>query len=225
MDLSSPDSLRIVDYLLTTTRSVRRRLDFSRPVEREVIERCLEIAIQAPTASNSQNWHFVVVTDPAGRKAIADLYRKSFAAYIAKSAIGVFREAFKIKRAAQRDLGQMARIGKSSKYLADHLHEAPVFVIPCFEGRAEGLPPANLAAHYGSVLPAAWSFMLALRARGLGAAWTTLHLVFEKEVAAILGIPGNVTQVALLPVAYFKGEDFHPAKRLPASGFTHWDAW
>jgi nitroreductase len=225
MDLSSPENLQVIDHLLTTTRSVRRRLDFSRPIEREVIERCLEIAMQAPTASNSQNWHFLVVSDASKRAAIAGLYRKSFAAYIARSAVGAVKSAVGRQARPRPDIGQTARVGRSAAYLAQHLHEVPVFIIPCFEGRVEGEAVASQAARYGSILPASWSLMLALRARGLGAAWTTLHLVYEQEAAAILDIPGDITQVALLPVAYYQGEDFSPAKRLPAAEFTHWDAW
>jgi nitroreductase len=225
MNLSTPDNLSIVDHLLTTTRSVRRRLDFARPVESEVIERCLEIAMQAPTASNSQNWHFLVIRDSVKRAAIAGWYRKSYSVYIGKSVLTILGPSQGGKRLPHAGLGQMARVARSSTYLAQHLHEVPVFIIPCFEGRAEHEPLSTQAARYGSILPAAWSLMLALRARGLGAAWTTLHLNYEKEVAQILGIPENITQVALLPVAYFKGEDFKSAKRLPASDFIHWEGW
>ena len=225
MNLSLPENLQVVDALLTTTRSVRRRLDFSRLVESEVIERCLEIAMQAPTASNSQDWHFVVVTEAAQKAAIAEHYRKAFRAYIAGSALGAVKAAVARPSRPRPDAGQTARVARSANYLAQHLQEAPAFIIPCFEGRVEHESVAVQAARYGSVLPAAWSLMLALRARGIGASWTTLHLVYEKEVAAILNIPANITQVALLPVAYYKGEDFHPARRLPAVEFTHWDSW
>jgi nitroreductase len=225
MDLSSPENLQVIDHLLTTTRSVRRRLDFARPVGREVIEGCLEIAMQAPTASNSQNWHFVIVTEAARKAAIAELYRKAYRAYMGKAALGAVKAAVSREARPRPDAGQMARVAGSSNYLAQHLQEAPVFIIPCFWGRVENKPVADQAARYGSVLPATWSLMLALRARGLGAAWTSLHLVYEKEVAAILGIPDSVTQVALLPVAYYKGEDFHPAQRLAAENFVHWEEW
>jgi len=209
--------LATIDHLLTTTRSVRKRLDFSRPVERSVIERCIEIALQAPTGSNMQGWHFVVVTDPAKRRGLADIYRKGWQFYV-----NLPREAMPAEdpRAAQ-----LPRIVDSAQYLTDHLHEAPVMVIPCIEGRFETQGAFAQASMYGSVLPAVWSFMLAARSRGLGSAWTTIHLMHEQEAAALLGIPESVTQAALLPVAYFKGEDFKPAKRLPASRVTHWDAW
>ena len=211
-------NLTTVDKLLTTTRSVRKRLDFTRPVEREIIEECLEIAIQAPTGSNLQGWHFVVVTDAEKRAQIAGYYHRAWEAYIARRGGGQ-TPAFK------PDLRQLLRVIKSAKYLAEHLHEVPVFVIPCIEGRAENADVAMQASLYGSILPATWSLMLALRARGLGSAWTTFHLMYEREVAEILDIPDTITQAALLPVAYYTGDDFRPAKRRPASDLTHWDSW
>jgi nitroreductase len=210
--------LAVVDHLLTTTRSVRKRLDFSRPVEPEVLERCLEIAMQAPTGSNLQTWQFVVVTDAEKRKGLAELYRKAFEGYRAMNLGADF--AADDPRTQQRE-----RVVDSASYLADHLHEAPVFVIPCIEGRFEQGGVIAQASQYGSILPAVWSLMLALRARGIGSAWTTLHLFFEADAAKILGIPDTVTQTALLPVAYFTGKDFKPAKRLPAKQHLHWNAW
>jgi nitroreductase len=213
MDLSA------CDQLLTTTRSVRKRLDLARPVPRDVIERCLEIALQAPTGSNAQGWHFYVVTDLEKKKGLAELYRKAFELYANNPA---FRPEYVAgdPRAAQRP-----RVEESARTLADHLHEVPVLVLPCAEGRFESAGVLAQASIYGSILPAAWSFMLALRARGLGAAWTTLHLMYEKDAARILGIPDHVTQTALLPVAYTKGSDFRVAKRLPLARVLHWDRW
>jgi nitroreductase len=209
--------LATVDHLLTTTRSVRKRLDLNRPVEPEVIAECLEIAIQAPTGSNAQGWHFVVITDAEKRAQVGELYRQSFAIYAkARGSASGTPKASK---------EQMARVADSADYLAERMGQVPVLVIPCYEGRTENAPAMGMAGFYGSILPAAWSFMLALRARGLGSAWTTLHLRYEKEVAAILGIPDNVTQVALLPVAYFTGDDFKPAERIPAKEVTYWDGW
>ena len=211
--------LAAADHLLSTTRSVRKRLDFKRPVDRAVITRCLEIATQAPTGSNAQGWHFVVVTDAAKRKAIADLYRNAFEGYRNFNA-----EAPQLKEGDPRR-EQTLRIVDSADYLAQHLHEAPVFIIPCIEGRVETAGVLAQASVYGSILPAVWSLMIALRARGLGSAWTTLHLMFEKDAAAILGIPDHITQTALLPVAYFTGTDFKPAKRLPLEKVVHWESW
>jgi len=211
MDLAS------TDHLLTSTRSVRKRLDFSRPVPRDVIEKCLEIALQAPTGSNSQTWHFVVVTDAAKRAALADLYRQGWSVYT------------QLPRpelpADDPRAHQLPRVVESAQYLTDHLHEAPVMVVPCIEGRVESLPQFAQASVYGSILPAVWSLMLALRSRGLGSAWTTIHLMHEKEAAAILGIPDTWTQAALLPIAYFTGTDFKPARRLPLASVVSWNRW
>lgn len=220
MNLATPESLTIVDHLLTTTRSVRKRLDFERPVDLAIIEQCIEIAIQAPSGSNRQPWHFVIVTDAAKRLAIADLYRKAFTNYLRGRDQGP-----PDSRTHAPSASAMRRVTSSAIYLNQHLHEAPVFVIPCIEGRVENEPQFAQASQYGSILPATWSLMLALRARGLGAAWTTLHLPYEKEAAQILGIPDHITQAALLPVAYFKGEDFQVAERIPAREVTHWDGW
>lgn len=207
------------DHLLATTRSVRKRLDFSRPVEPAVILQCIEIALQAPTGSNAQGWSFVVVTDAAKRKTIGDLYRKGFELYAANPDLRPSYEASDLRAT------QLPRVIDSATYLAQHMHEAPVMVIPCIEGRVENAGVVMQASLYGSILPAAWSFMLALRTRGLGTAWTTLHLMFEQDVAKLLGIPDTVTQTALFPVAYYTGSDFKPARRLPSSQLVHWDAW
>jgi nitroreductase len=208
------------DVLLTTTRSVRKRLDLRRPVDPAVIERCIEIALQAPTGSNMQGWHFVVVTDAAKRAGLARLYKRAFELYTSGQVPGRAALPADDPRAAQ-----LPRILDSATYLAEHLHEVPVHVIPCIDGRVEEAGPLAQASVYGSILPAAWSFMLAARARGLGSAWTTLHIMFEKEAADILGIPATVTQAALLPVAHYTGGEFKPAKRLPARDQTHWNAW
>ncbi len=204
--------LTTVDHLLTTTRSVRKRLDMTRPVEPEVIERCLEIAIQAPSGSDRQGWHFVIITDPELKFGIAELYRKSYARYAASG--------------SQSGPGApRPQLRSSSNYLAEHFHEAPALVLFCYEGRPEQPGPAAQAGLYGSILPAAWSFMLALRARGIGAAWTTLHLRYEQEAATLLGLPPNLTQAVLLPIAYYTGDDFKPAARQPLAERMHWNGW
>lgn len=213
--------LTTVDHLLSTTRSVRKRLDFSRPVETSIITQCIDLALQAPTGGNSQGWSFVVVTDAAKRKAVAEIYKKAFKLYSSDPAMRARYDADANDLRAQ----QMDRVLSSADFLADHMHEAPVLVIACIDGRIEKASPVEQAGVYGSILPAAWSFMLALRSRGLGTAWTTLHIMYEQEVAKILGIPATVTQAALFPVAYFTGDDFKPAKRLPTAEFVHWDSW
>lgn len=211
--------LAVADELLTTTRSVRKRLDLKRPVEPAVLERCIEIALQAPTGSNTQGWSFVVVTDPKKRAALGEMYRRGFEAYAANPDLRP-----QIPEDDPR-FGQMPRIIDSASYLAEHLHEVPVHVIPCVQGRVEHAGVVAQASIYGSILPAVWSLMLALRARGLGSAWTTLHLIFEEEASRLLGIPSDVTQTALLPVAYYTGDGFKPARRLPARDRTYWDSW
>jgi len=208
------------DLLLTTTRSVRKRLDLRRPVEPAVIERCIEIALQAPTGSNSQGWQFVVVTDAEKRAGLAALYRRAFTLYTSGQVPGRAELPPDDPRARQ-----LPRILDSATYLAEHLHEVPVHVVACVEGRVESAGTLAQASVYGSILPAVWSFMLALRPRGVGSAWTTLHIMFEQEAATLLGIPPTVTQAALLPVAYYTGAEFKPAKRLPARDQTHWNAW
>ena len=214
-------NLETVDHLLTTTRSVRKRLDFSRPVEPEIIERCLEIALQAPSSSNSQRWQFIVITDPEKRAKIAELYRTSYL-----SNIGPPNTNSPVEPAAGGpSAAQIQRVRASSFYLAEHMHEVPVLILGCIQGRPDDPRPVRQASLYGSILPAAWSLMLALRARGLGSAWTTLHLHYEQEIADLLGIPADVSQAVLLPVAYFTGDDFKPARRVPATERTHWDGW
>ena len=217
--LSSVTMLELTpDELLTTTRSVRKRLDLERPVEREVIEECLEVALQAPTGSNMQHWHWVVVTDPEKKAALAEMYRRSFEPYAA----GPGRQYAEGDPRAEH----APAVKSSAQYLSDHFHEVPAMVIPCAEGRIDGADSWIQAGYWGSLLPAVWSFMLALRARGLGSAWTTLHLPSEKEAAELLGIPyDRITQGGLFPVAYTKGTDFKKASRLPLSEVLHWNEW
>jgi nitroreductase len=203
------------DRLLTTTRAVRLRLDLRRPVEPAVVLDCLRVAAQAPSGGNGQRWRWVLVRDPDKRSAIADLYAASFAAYIAPR-----------RAALQPDDHAGRRMIESAQHLADHMAELPLLAIACVLDR---VPPdatsEELAGFYGGVLPAVWSFQLALRSRGLGSALTTLHLTYEREIADVLGIPDTVTQVALLPVAYSTGDEFRPAPRRPVEEITYWDTW
>jgi nitroreductase len=206
--------------VLTTTRSVRKRIDFDRPVPRELLLECLEVALQAPTGSNSQGWQFVVVTEADKKQVIGELYKKSWYAYAAGGG----------QRYAKEDLRreQLPRVASSAQYLADRMHEVPVMVIPCIEGRLDrpGASNMDLAGLYGSILPAAWSFMLAARVRGVVGSWTTLHLRYEREVADLLGIPyDRYTQAALLALGYSTGGEFKPAQRLPLDGIVHWEKW
>jgi nitroreductase len=202
------------EHVLSTTRSVRKRLDLDRDLPDEPVMDCLRIAQQAPTASNSQGWHFVLVRDPAKRGRLASIFRQAQADHLAEM------PAF-----APPSDPQTARVYESAAHLADVMHRVPLLVLPCIEGRPEELAHTYAAALYGSIYPAVWSFMLALRARGIGSSWTSIHLRREREAAELLGIPDGVTQVALLPVAYFTGDDFRPAARPPVETITHVDGW
>ena len=208
------------DEVLSTTRAVRKRLDLDRPVEREVIEECLQLALQAPTGSNSQGWQWVFVTDPAKKQALADIYAENFAFYRAAGVANPYEEGD--LRYEQRD-----RVTDSAQYLTDNFHRVPVLMVPCITGQLDKVPSFQAASAWGSILPAVWSFMLAARERGLGTAWTTIHLMRggEQKAAEILGIPDTVTQAGLFPIAYTIGTDFKPAKRLPLDPIVHWDQW
>jgi nitroreductase len=206
------------DELLSTTRCVRRRLDLTRPVEREVLEECLRLAQQAPTASYREDWHFVVVTDAERRRALADLWRAGGRSYLGE-----------IDPAAVDALDlppDRRRLLDSVLHLFEHLHEVPVHMIPCIEGRTDGRPGPAQAGRWSTIAPATWSFMLAARSRGLGTCWTSFHLYHEREAAEILGIPyDEIMQVALIPVAYTLGTEFKPARRKPLDTMAHWDRW
>lgn len=209
--------LASVDYILETTRSVRKRLDLTRPVPRDVVERCLDIAIQAPTGSNQQGWKWLIVTDADKKAQIGEYYKRSWYEY---AAVATRSDVQSVEPSAQ-----MQRVISSARYLADHMSEVPLMIFPCVRGRARDASPAANAGLYGSIIPAAWSLMLALRARGIGAAWTTLHLSYERECNDILGIPADHTTAALLPAGYFTGETFRKADRAPASELTYWENW
>jgi nitroreductase len=214
------------DELLSTTRAVRKRLDFDRPVSNEVLKECIEMAVQAPSGSNSQGWQFVFVTDKAKREKIGDLYRQAFSIYREMPA------AIHNLHMDSKDLSltdSQTRSASSAEYLAENMGKAPVLFIPCIAGRTDNEAGQNALAQagtMGSVIPAAWNFMLAARARGLGTAWSTLHLMYEKEVADIIGIPfDDYMQVALIPVAYTKGTSFKPAYRPAVESVMHFNEW
>jgi nitroreductase len=206
------------DELLTTTRSVRKRLDLTRPVPVELIRECLEIALQAPSGSNRQAWHWIVVTDADQRATIGDFYRRAVESYLdSPGAAGKLFADQAHRAAVQR------RVGTSVRYLGERMGEVPVLVIPCLS--VSRLDAGNQADVWGSILPAAWSYMLAARARGLGTAWTTLHLSYEDEVADVLGLPSDVRQAALIPTAYSVGTEFKRAHRQPLDDVLHIDRW
>jgi nitroreductase len=204
-----------VAHALSTTRSVRRRLDLERPVEPEVIEACIDVATQAPTGLNREAWRFVVITESGPKRALGDLYRRAFDALVAEWP----------KRAEALGLPDPPPPRPTYRLLADRLHEMPALILVCQIGVPDPADSARQVAFYGSVLPAAWSLMVALRARGIGATWTSLHLHGAADAARILGIPDGVTQTVLLPVAYTRGARLGPADRKPAREVTFWNRW
>ena len=201
------------DELLSTTRAVRKRLDFERPVERELLDECLALAQQAPNGSNAEPWRFVVVTEAATRARLAECYRTGWAAY---------RKEIDEQRRDATD----GAVLDSAQYLADRFHEVPVMVLPCLVPRADSAPSAQQAGLYGSVIQAAWSFQLAARARGLGTCWTTVHLPRARDAAAVLGIPfERVQQVALITLGYTLGTDFKPGRRVALERIVRYERW
>lgn len=211
------------DELLSTTRSVRKRLDFSRPVEPELIRECIDVATQAPTGGNNQGWHFVVITDQAKRTQLAEWYAGAFQLFYGDAEAAAAR----LPQDDRAYVDTTRRVISSATYLAEHLAEVPVHVIPCIEGRTDQgeVPVAMQAAVWGSLLPAVWSFMLAARARGLGTCWTTLHLVHDQESRELLGLPDHIMQGALIPVAHTLGTDFKPGARRDLDRIIHTDGW
>ena len=206
------------DELLTTTRSVRRRLNLERPVPRELILDCIQIATQAPTGGNRQQWHWLVVTDPEKRRFIGERYRESWYAYASEG-----RPTYQPGDPRRK---QLKGVVTSARYLADHMGEVPALVIAGIEGRVDGGENLDIAGLYGSIVPAVWSFMLAARLRGLGSSYTTLHIKYEREIAEQLQIPfERITQAALLPVAYYTGDTFRAAERISLERIVHWDRW
>lgn len=199
-----PLDIASVDQVLSTARSVRRKLDFDRPVEPEVLFDCINVSTQAPTGLGGENWRFMVVTDPARKTQIADVYRNVLADL-------------------QRERG--LEIKSTQRSLADRLHEMPALIFVCAIGEPPAAEVAGQVAFYGSILPSAWSLMLALRARSLGATWTTLLSSRQADVSRILEVPDGVTQTVMLPVAYTKGARMRRAERLDAREVTFWNAW
>jgi nitroreductase len=212
--MSTDFDLATVDRLLSTTRAVRRRLDLARPVEEQVLRDCLELSQQAPTGSNQQTWRWLVVTDAERRARLGEIYGRGLEAIRARAA------------AVPESDRPTRRVYESAAWLAQHLAAVPVHVLACVEGRPpDKFTPILCSTVYGSIFPAIWSFQLALRSRGLGSVLTTLHLLYEAEVRALLAIPPEILQVALLPVAYTTGGDFKPARRPPLERIVFWDQW
>ena len=205
--------LAAADHLLTTTKQVRLRLDLTRPVPRELLLECIDIASHAPMGGNQERNRWLVVDDPELKSAIAEPYQAVGRPYLAANA------------GREVDARQQ-RVVDSATFLVDHIAEVPAMVIAIRLDRLpKDAPNSDVAGYHGSVAPGVWSFQLAARARGLGSAWTTFHLVHERQVAELLGIPDTVTQIALLPVAYYTGDTFRPAPRRPAAEITYFNRW
>jgi nitroreductase len=210
------------DQMLTTTRAVRKRLDFERPVPEDLVRECVAAAMQAPSGSNNMTMQFVVVRDEAKRREIGEVYRQCYEIY--KSLDGIYVGS--IHKDTDAENAQQKRVQTSADYLGERMGDAPVLVLGCTAGRADGVPASMSAAMMGNILPGMWSFMLAARARNLGTAWTTVHLFMEQQVADILGIPfEEVQQVCLSPLAYTIGTEFKPAMRPEPDSIIHWDTW
>lgn len=201
-----------VDRLLTTTKQVRKRLDLERPVPRELLLECIEVAGHAPTGGNIQHNRWLVVDDDDLKARIAVRYQEVGYAYLDAQMSDVDDE-------------RQRRVADSARYLVDHIAEVPAMVIATRLGVVDGLPNVHVAAFHGSVAPGVWSFQLAARARGLGSTWTTFHLGHEREIGELLGIPDSVTQVALLPVGFYTGASFRPAPRRPVREITYFNHW
>lgn len=200
-----------VDEALTTTRAVRLRLDLDRHVDDQIIYDCIDIAEQAPSGGNQGSRRWIVVRDPERKAQVAELYMRAAGGWMI----------------ATRD--QVAGTGhpqeatmRSAAHLAEHLAEVPAIVIPTILGVHDGSGRPGL---FDSVIQAVWSFCVALRARGLGSAWTTAILGERDRLADLLGIPEGVTQIAMIPVAWSKGTDFGRAPRRPAREITYTDTY
>jgi nitroreductase len=208
------------EELLTTTRTVRKRLDLQRPVPLDLVKHCVQVALQAPSGSNTQRWQWLVVTDTGQRTALGAIYRRACQEYLASP--GAAGKLFADDPARAR---VQQRVGDSVAYLADRMGDVPVLVVPCLETPSAELPPGNQAGLWASLLPAVWSYMLAARSVTLGTAWTTLHLKYEQEAAEVLELPKNVHQAALIPTAFYTGATFQPAARQPLDEVLHLDRW
>lgn len=207
------------EELLTTTRAVRYRLDLDRPIDPGLLRRCVELATQAPTGRHEQGWSFVVVTDPQRRAALARLWRQGLGQGDSPMSEEALRRAYVQPRS-------MNRVWNGLRYLAENFHRVPALVIPCIEGRTDGLAVDRQASKWASLYPAVWSFMLAARLHGLGTVLTLGNMAVEREVADLLGIPyDTVMQGAVIPVAHTIGTDFRPAPRIPVDEVLHWDKW
>jgi nitroreductase len=202
-----------IDWVLTTTRAVRRRLDLDRTVDLDLVLECLDLALQAPTGGDFQGWRWIVITEPDVKARVRDIY------------LDALTEASGGSSHTPTG-GSVDRMMEGAWHLATQLDRVPVLVLACIRGRmTPGTTPAQVSALFGSIYPAVWSLQLALRSRGLASTMTTVHIERHQEMADLLGIPDNVTQAALLPVAYLMGDDLRPARRRPAREVAFRESW
>ena len=198
------DGLDLVEEVLSTARSVRRKLDFDRPVSREDLYACIDVAVQAPTGLGGENWRFIVVDAPEQKRRVADIYTEVLVSLMEERGMPM---------------------KPTHKALIDRLHEIPAMIFVCVDGMPWNEEVSGQVGYYGSILPAAWSLMLALRARGLGSTWTSLLSSRQEDIADILGMPEGTLQTVMLPVGYTKGAVLRRAERQPAPEVTYWNRW
>ena len=213
-----------LDELLTTTRSVRKRLDLTRPVPRELVERAVDIARQAPNGTNRQTWNWLLIDDPEIRVGIACIYNKGMAI---QTEIMQKEMAASNTDSADGHLAESitGKLTESVAYLAEHLHEVPMLLVPTVKCDFDGANLFTQASYWGSILPAVWNFQLAPRARGLGSAWTSVSMHCQKEMIELLNIPAGHTHAGVFPIAYTKGVDFKAGPRGPLNEVVHWNDW
>jgi nitroreductase len=180
-------------------------------VPNELIRKILEAGVCAPSGGNMQRWRFLVIRDAKIKETVGVLYKRAWDEQVApryrsgEPAPGTSRERFE-------------RMLDAAEYLAAHIHEAPVWIVPCLEG---GTPTRTSGS---SIYPAVQNMLLAARALGLGATLTTLYLQFEKEAGAASGLPPNVHSYALLPIGYPMGR-FGPVRRIALADVVYEDRW
>ena len=212
------------DKLLTTTRGVRKRLDFEKTVERAVIEESMAVALQAPSAGDIYPVEFVVVTDPDRRKTMGDIYCDAHLPYLDELDLTA------LPGLTADDLTKAKGHIDMIRWHTENVYRAPFHVHVVGKGRygtEPEQPDFQQASFYGCILPPAWSFMLALRARGVGSSWCTIHIQepFHTRTREVLGLPDDYSLGVFLPCGYYTGKDFKPAQRPAVAEILHWDKW
>lgn len=194
---------------MRTQRAVRRVLPD--PVDEQVVLRCIELALKAPTGSNGQNWEFVVVTDRDVKAKLARAYRRSWRPYHA------------IGRRVTRDDPSMQKVLGAVQWQVDHFEEIPVLVVACLRGSRVPfvpMPPIATSSFYGSIYPSVQNLLLAARAIGLGASLITLPLWSTTYARRVLGLPLSVQPACIVPLGWPKGR-YGPTTRRPVGSVVH----